>query len=123
MAYDQQLAHRIRQVFGSRRDIAERRMFGGLCFLFRGRLCCGIVGSDLMVQVSRDECEAIVRKPHVRPWDFTGKPFKGIVHVPRRGSGHGLPFGHGCLAVSGSLKRRRARSDCARGHPQWPPRV
>lgn len=71
MAYDQQLAHRIRQVFGSRRDIAERRMFGGLCFLFRGRLCCGIVGSDLMVRVSRDECEAIVRKPHVRPWDFT----------------------------------------------------
>jgi TfoX N-terminal domain len=60
-------------------------MFGGLCFLFRGRLCCGIVGSDLMVRVSRDEYEATVRKPHVRPWDFTGKLLRGIVHVSPAG--------------------------------------
>lgn len=85
MAYDEKLANRIREVFGSRRDISERRMFGGLCFLFRGRICCGIAGSDLMIRVSRDEYEAIVRKPHVRPWDFTGKPLRGFVHVSRPG--------------------------------------
>ena len=53
MAYDDALANRIRQVFGARRDIAERQMFGGLAFLLRGRMCCGIVGRDLMVALVR----------------------------------------------------------------------
>jgi len=42
MAYDEQLANRIRQAFGTRNDITERKMFGGLAFLCRGRMCCGI---------------------------------------------------------------------------------
>jgi TfoX/Sxy family transcriptional regulator of competence genes len=81
VAYDNDLANRIRRVFGTRRDLSERRMFGGLTFLIRGRMCCGIVGSDLMVRVSSDEYDAIVRKPHVRPMDFTGKPLRGFVFV------------------------------------------
>ena len=43
MAYDEQLANRIRQAFGTRSDITERKMFGGLAFLCRVRMCCGIV--------------------------------------------------------------------------------
>lgn len=85
MAYDEKLADRIRQVFGARGDIAERKMFGGLAFLCRGRMCCGIVGSDLMVRVPDDEFEAIMREPHVRPMDFTGKPLKGFVYVSPAG--------------------------------------
>ncbi len=61
MAYDEKLADRIRQVFGARGDIAERKMFGGLAFLLRGRMCCGIVGSG--------------------PMDFTRKPLRGFVYV------------------------------------------
>jgi hypothetical protein len=48
MAYDERLADRIRQAFGARNDITERKMFGGLAFLCLGRMCYGIVGSDLM---------------------------------------------------------------------------
>jgi TfoX/Sxy family transcriptional regulator of competence genes len=81
MAYDAKLANRIRQVFGARGDIAERKMFGGLAFLCSGRTCCGIVGSDLIVRVSDDEYDAIVHKPHVRPMDFTGRPLRGFVYV------------------------------------------
>ncbi|MEK6288754.1 MAG: hypothetical protein AABO57_23805 [Acidobacteriota bacterium] len=44
MAYDEQLANRIRQAFGTRKDITERKVFGGLAFLYLGRMCCGIVG-------------------------------------------------------------------------------
>jgi TfoX/Sxy family transcriptional regulator of competence genes len=47
MAYDELLANRIRQAFGSRNDITERKMFGGLAFLQRGRMCCGIVALRL----------------------------------------------------------------------------
>ena len=81
MAYDEQLAKRIRQVFGTRRDIAERRMFGGLAFLCRGRMCCGIVGRDLMIRVAADDFDVVMRGRHVRPMDFTGKPLRGLVYV------------------------------------------
>jgi hypothetical protein len=43
MAYDERVAERIRQAFGERRGITERKMFGGLSFLSRGRMCCGAV--------------------------------------------------------------------------------
>ena len=81
MAYDDELANRIRQAFGARTDIVERKMFGGLAFLYRGRMCCGIVGSDLMVRVADDEFDAVMRGRHVRPMDFTGRPLRGFVYV------------------------------------------
>src|SRR5918993_855417 len=81
MAYDARLAERIRRVFGQRRDVVERKMFGGLAFLCRSRMCCGIVGRDLMVRVAGDEFDAVLRGRHVRPMDFTGKPLRGFVYV------------------------------------------
>jgi TfoX N-terminal domain len=81
MGYDEQLANRIRQAFGGRHGITERKMFGGLAFLCRGRMCCGIVGSDLMVRVPDDEFDEVMRGPHVRPMDFTGRPLRGFVYV------------------------------------------
>lgn len=56
-------------------------MFGGLAFLYRGRMCCGIVGNDLMVRIPDDEFNAVMRRRHVRPMDFTGKPLRGFVFV------------------------------------------
>ena len=85
MAYDERLANRIRRAFGHRGDITERRMFGGLAFLRDGRMCCGIVGSDLMVRVPMDEFDAVLRRRHVRPMDFTGRPLKGFVYVSAAG--------------------------------------
>jgi hypothetical protein len=60
-------------------------MFGGLAFLFRGRMCCGIVGRDLMVRIPDDEFEAVMGCRHVRPMDFTGKPLKRFVYVSPSG--------------------------------------
>ena len=56
-------------------------MFGGLAFLCRGRMCCGIVGADLMVRVPDDEYEELLGEAHVRPMNFTGKALKGFVYV------------------------------------------
>jgi hypothetical protein len=85
MAYDEQLANRVRQAFGARQDITERKMFGGLAFLRFGRMCCGIVGSSLMVRIPDDEFDAVMRNRYVRPMDFTGKPLKGFVYVSAPG--------------------------------------
>jgi TfoX/Sxy family transcriptional regulator of competence genes len=81
MAFDEVLAARIREILEVRTDVAERRMFGGLAFMVRGHMACGIVGSDLMVRVGADAFEEALRKPHVRPMDFTGRPSRGMVYV------------------------------------------
>jgi hypothetical protein len=72
--------NRIRRAFGIRDDITERKMFGGLPFLCRGRMCCGIVGDDLMVRIPAEVIATVMRGRHVRPMDFTGKPLKGFVY-------------------------------------------
>ena len=81
MAFDERLAVRIRAVLKNRRDVGERQMFGGLAFMVRGHMSCGIVGSSLMVRVDPAEAEALLRKPAVRPMDFTGRPMRGFLFV------------------------------------------
>jgi TfoX/Sxy family transcriptional regulator of competence genes len=81
MPFDEQLADRVRALTRHRPDVAERKMFGGLAFLVRGHMCCGIVGTDLMVRVGPDGYEHALANAHVRPMDFTGRPSKGMVYV------------------------------------------
>ena len=81
MAYDEALANRIRELLRDRRDVTERKMFGGLAFLVAGHMCCGIVGRDLMVRVGPEDYESALSVKHVRPMDFTGRPLRGMVYV------------------------------------------
>jgi hypothetical protein len=41
MAYDEDLAQRLREVFSERRDIVEKKMFGGVAFMLKGNMLCG----------------------------------------------------------------------------------
>jgi TfoX/Sxy family transcriptional regulator of competence genes len=84
MAYDEQLATRVRRLLGQRPDVTERRMFGGLSFLRDGRMCAGVVGQDLVVRIVDEEMPSALRRPHVRPMDFTGRPMRGFVYVGPR---------------------------------------
>ena len=81
MAYDEKLAARVRQNFPSQIKFSERKMFGGLSFLVDGKICCGIIGIDLVVQTGPERHEDALSKPHTRPMDFTGRPMKGFVYV------------------------------------------
>src|SRR5436309_15771999 len=85
MAFDEELAERIRSLVRGRSDIAERKMFGGLAFLLRGHMCFGIVETDMMVRVGTDGYQEALAKKHVRPMDFTGRPLKGMVYVAPAG--------------------------------------
>lgn len=85
MAYDEKLAERVRDILRESAGVAERKMFGGLAFLVRGHMCCGIVGSDLMVRVGAGETERALSRPHARPMDFTGRPMNGMVYVAPEG--------------------------------------
>jgi TfoX/Sxy family transcriptional regulator of competence genes len=81
MPFDEELAERIRKMLRRTADITERKMFGGLAFMCQGKMCCGIVGRDLMVRVREKDMSSALRQPHVRPMDFTGKPLRGFVYV------------------------------------------
>ncbi len=86
MAYDEELADRIREALHDRDDIEERKMFGGITFMIAGRMACGVVHDDLMVRVGPDGHEAALAEPHTRPMDFTGRPMRGMVYVEPAGT-------------------------------------
>ena len=86
MAYDETLAERVRKVMGDQRSVSEKKMFGGLSFLLKGNMCCGIVADDLMVRVGPEAYEDALANKHARPMDFTGKPLKGYVYVDKGGT-------------------------------------
>jgi hypothetical protein len=85
MAYDERLATRVRRVLGERTAFDERRMFGGLAFMVRGHMCCGLVKNDLMVRVGEEAFAEALARPHARPMDFTGRPSAGAVYVAPAG--------------------------------------
>ncbi|MBI5595416.1 MAG: TfoX/Sxy family protein [Elusimicrobia bacterium] len=85
MAFDEPLAERVRRLLARRPALAEVKMFGGLCFTLRGNMCCGLLGKDLIVRVPPKENSAVLKLPHARPFDFTGKAMKGFVYVSPAG--------------------------------------
>lgn len=85
MAFDENLAARIRSVLASRTDVVEKRMFGGLAFMVNGRMCCGIVKNDLMLRVGPSRQQEMLAKPHARVMDFTGRPSNGMIYVSPEG--------------------------------------
>lgn len=85
MAYDQDLAERIRIALASAPDVDTRRMFGGITFMVGGHMACGVVGQDLMVRLGPEGTRQALREPHVRPMDFTGRPSAGMVYVSAEG--------------------------------------
>jgi len=85
MAYNEELAERIRKQLSNRTDVAERKMFGGLAFMVRGHMCCGVVGDQLMVRVGPESYEAALKEKHAGEMDFTGKPMRGMIYVAAPG--------------------------------------
>ena len=85
MAYDEGVAQRIRDVFDTQVDYVEKKMFGGLCFMVFGHMCCGVQGDILMARVGADQYETALQKNYSRKMTFTGKPLKGFVYVDPEG--------------------------------------
>lgn len=85
MAYDVHLADRVRKLLKRRRGFSERKMFGGICFMLQGNMCCGVTNTDLMLRLGAELAPAALEQPHTRPMDFTGRPMKGMVFVEPAG--------------------------------------
>jgi TfoX/Sxy family transcriptional regulator of competence genes len=112
MAFDEALAARIRALLADRKGITEKKMFGGIAFLLGGRMCCGVLDSDLVARVSAEDQPALLRKPQVRPMDFTGRPLKGFLYVGPAAIRTAVSLGawiERCVAFARSLPAKPAK--------------
>lgn len=85
MPFDAALADRLRKRLAQRKGVTEKQMFGGIAFLLRGKMCCGVHGNDLIVRLDPTETERALSKSHTRPFDLTGRPMKGWILVGPKG--------------------------------------
>ena len=85
MAYNEQLAKRARDILKTQKGFSEKKMFGGLCFLLNGNMCCGVEKDNFMVRVGPQQYEKVLSLKYARPMDFTGRPLKGFVYVDAQG--------------------------------------
>src|SRR5919106_5116182 len=85
MAYDEVLADRVRGVLLENGQFDERKMFGGIAFMVKGHMCCGVLNEDLVLRLDPNDARTLLRSKYVRPMDFTGRPMKGYVYVAPSG--------------------------------------
>ena len=86
MAYDEDLANRIRELVAGEQGVTEKKMFGGLAFLIGGNMSVAASGQGgLMVRVPPEETEALVAKPHARRFEMRGREMDGWLRVDDEG--------------------------------------
>jgi TfoX/Sxy family transcriptional regulator of competence genes len=86
MAYDENLADRIRELLGSESGVTEKRMFGGLSFLLNGNMAVAASGQGgLLVRVPPDDTEAQLDGDHVTPMVMKDREMRGWLRVSNDG--------------------------------------
>jgi TfoX/Sxy family transcriptional regulator of competence genes len=82
MAYDEDLANRIRELVGGEADLTERKMFGGLAFLIGGNMAVAASGQGgVLVRVDPAESDALVETTNARPMEMRGREMQGWLRV------------------------------------------
>lgn len=66
-------------------DLVEKKMFGGVCFFYKGKMCIGEIKGRLVARVVSEKMEEALSSPNVTPMDFTGKPMKESVFINAEG--------------------------------------
>ena len=85
MAYDEDLAHRIRELLAGE-PTTEKRMFGGLAFLLGGHMAVAASGQGgLLVRVEPEETQALLEQPHAGPMVMRGREMRGWLRVAAEG--------------------------------------
>jgi TfoX/Sxy family transcriptional regulator of competence genes len=85
MAYNEQLANRIREQLADLPNMKEKEMMGGLTFMVNDKMCIGIIKDEMMCRIAPEMQDTVLEKAGCRIMDFTGKPMKGYVMVDDNG--------------------------------------
>jgi hypothetical protein len=82
MAYEEELAHRVRELIGEEPDLSEMHMFGGLAFLLDGNMAVAVSSKGgLMLRHDPDEVDELLARTHTQPMMMRGRPAKGWLRV------------------------------------------
>jgi len=81
MPHDPELADAMRAALRGRRNIVEKKMFGGYCWLLRGHMLCGVEVGRYMFRVGPDQESEALTRPGSKPMDITGRPMTGFIWV------------------------------------------
>ena len=82
MAYDEELAERIRALLGSRAPLSEKKMFGGLAFLIGGNMAIAASGQGgILVRVDPEESDALVATTPAEPMEMRGRTMAGWLRI------------------------------------------
>lgn len=82
MAYDEDLAHRVRELLADQPALTEKAMFGGLAFMLQGNMSVAVSGrGGLMVRVGADAADEALSRPHTQPVEMAGRQMRGWVRV------------------------------------------
>ena len=82
MAYDEDLADRIRELIGKERGLSEKKMFGGLAFLIGGNMAVAASGQGgLLVRVDPDRSDRLVASSEAYPMEMRGQKMQGWLRV------------------------------------------
>ena len=86
MAYDEDLANRIRELVGGEQGVEEKRMFGGLAFLINGNMSVVASGhGGLLVRVPPDDTDKLLQREHVSAMVMAGREARGWLRVADEG--------------------------------------
>src|SRR5438874_13704384 len=82
MAYDEDLANRIRELIAFEDGYTEQKMFGGIGFMIDGHMALGVSGEcGLVIHCSMEVTEALFAKPGTRPYEMRGRVMEGGLRV------------------------------------------
>jgi TfoX/Sxy family transcriptional regulator of competence genes len=81
MAYNEELAARVRTYFDGKKNTEEKKMFGGVCFMLDDKMCVGVSKDHLMVRFDPEMQEEIMERRGARPMEFTKRVMRGYVFV------------------------------------------
>ena len=88
MAYDEDLAGRIRELVAREEGVTEKKMFGGLAFLIGGNMSVSASGQGgLLLRVDPAETETLLTEPHAQPFVMRGRAMEGWLRVDSEGLG------------------------------------
>jgi TfoX/Sxy family transcriptional regulator of competence genes len=81
VAYDEELADRLREHLEPVKRVTEREMFGGISFMVGGNMCCGVLGNDLVVRIDPTLHHDALTRPNVSEFSMGGRTSKGMIRV------------------------------------------
>lgn len=86
MAYDEDLANRIRELIAGEPGVTEKRIFGGLAFLIGGNMSVSASGQGgVLLRCDPAETDALLSKPHAHPFEMRGRVMDGWLRVDADG--------------------------------------